>query len=385
VCSISLSTLLSTAARLCGFGYDFMQISKWIALRSPKSFHHSQIECQNIESRLHFSCMSEEDKALRGQVVGMRLAGATYKQIKAATGKSFCFIRQWCKRIDAGDTLEDRPRPGRPRKITPPIQSTLKKLIKETRSIRRTQQRLSATGVELSVGIIHRECQLLVDKRKPVEKPFRTPEHEARRLAFALANVGRSLEYWRQVFFSDEKMYVTFTHPPHVYVNKGDAAPIKPVVKHPPKIQIWAAISYAGMTPLHRINHRQKAADYVKLLEKRLLPYAKQLYSSSWTLMHDSTSHGIHGAKITRKWLSANAKFIDPWPANSPDLNPIENVWAMLSRAVLNRNPKSVDGYWRILRQEWKNIDLEKIRKLIDGMPRRLQAVIDAAGGNTKY
>lgn len=75
------------------------------------------------------------------------------------------------------------------------------------------------------------------------------------------------------------------------------------------------------------------------------------------------------------------------WPANSPDLNPLENLWHILRTNINKRKPKPM---WKqdliaVLTEEWKLIPKYKINALINSMPRRLQAVIRAEGGTTHY
>jgi len=124
---------------------------------------------------------------------------------------------------------------------------------------------------------------------------------------------------------------------------------------------------------------------YVERLEENLQEEVSDIFTGQWTFMHDSTGYGVHGAAATQEWLNTHVRWLKPWPANSPDLNPIENVWGMLTRQVESRNPKSVEEYSSALDDAWAEMDQAKIRNLIDSMPRRLRAVIDAEGGNTKY
>ena len=75
------------------------------------------------------------------------------------------------------------------------------------------------------------------------------------------------------------------------------------------------------------------------------------------------------------------------WPAQSPDLNPIEHVWSELKRR-LGRHPEAPKGMfelWSRAQVEWKNITLEYCQKLIESMPCRVKAVLRAKGGHTKY
>ena len=76
-----------------------------------------------------------------------------------------------------------------------------------------------------------------------------------------------------------------------------------------------------------------------------------------------------------------------PWPARSPDLNPIEHAWDMLGRRVAGRQqaPDTVQTLTDALVEEWRNIPQDSIRQLILSMPRRCQECIQAHGGHTSY
>ena len=75
------------------------------------------------------------------------------------------------------------------------------------------------------------------------------------------------------------------------------------------------------------------------------------------------------------------------WPSNSPDLNPIENLWHILRSNIRKRKvqPRTKEALIEALQEEWSKLDIEMVNKLCESMPRRLQAVINARGGTTKY
>ena len=75
------------------------------------------------------------------------------------------------------------------------------------------------------------------------------------------------------------------------------------------------------------------------------------------------------------------------WPANSPDMNPIEHVWYLIKIAINKRKtkPRNVEELKIALLEEWEKIDIKVINSLIESMPRRVQALIEAKGGATKY
>ena len=102
-----------------------------------------------------------------------------------------------------------------------------------------------------------------------------------------------------------------------------------------------------------------------------------------WTLMQDGATS--HTAESTISYLKDYCNVLEGWPSNSPDINPIENLWSILKRRVEELNPKTEEQLIECIFDVWDNIDIALIHKLIDSVPSRLQAVIENEGFPTKY
>ena len=109
----------------------------------------------------------------------------------------------------------------------------------------------------------------------------------------------------------------------------------------------------------------------------------KMRMGCTWTFQHDNDSK--HKAKSTCHWLQQNKVKVLEWPPQSPDLNIIEPLWGDLKRAVHGRQTKNFQELEAFCQEEWAASPSEKIKSLNHKYHKRLQAVIDVKGGNTRY
>ncbi|KAL0199114.1 hypothetical protein M9458_007654, partial [Cirrhinus mrigala] len=159
---------------------------------------------------------------------------------------------------------------------------------------------------------------------------------------------------------------------------------LKSSVKFPQSVMIWGAMSSAGVGPLCFLKTKVTAPVYQEILEHFMLPSADQLFKVADFIFQQDLAPA-HTAKSTKSWLNDHGVGVLDWPANSPDLNPIKNLWGIVKKKMRNKRPKNADELKATVKETWASIPPQQCHRLITSMPHRIEAVIKAIGAPTKY
>jgi len=215
-----------------------------------------------------------------------------------------------------------------------------------------------------------------------------TDETIRRRLSFAEGYSKWDENDWSRVIFSDETHF-PLGHHGREYVQRPHGTACDPKYTRKTdrlegKVSLWGCICAGGLGHAELYVNTLNAHKYQSILALNLVSSAHQFWpKGQWWFQQDNWS--VHTAETSEEWFHNHGVDLIDWPAWSPDLNPIENLWNDLKRRVYAHHPKTMDEleYW--IGIEWQATDLKFISKICHSMPHRLQLLRDNHGHRISY
>jgi transposase len=270
------------------------------------------------------------------------------------------------------------------------------------------------SGIKVSRHTLRRRLKEInlysrIRRRKPILKPH----HKTARLRWAKKYEHWTVQDWMRVIWSDESAIVLGkkSRRRRCIRKKGHAHKARhcdgTVKSGKITIMVWGCFNGLKPGPLIVCDAGSVNADrYLDILHDGVVTFVNEMLtpapgsntitvatSDTYLFMHDNAP--CHTAKKVTQFLKKRRVPTMKWPAQSPDLNPIENLWVDLKERFHARcaaiglkpstRPEVLEKYATILRKLWRDQGLKLITKLIESMPRRVAAVIAEKGGNTKY
>ena len=323
----------------------------------------------------------------RWRIISQLKKGKSQRKIAIKENISQPAVRKlWLKYLETGSVI-DKPKSGRPVKTTVRDCRTLCILSKRNPFKCAPQVRIEANLDNIcSVRTVQRILNHNnLFGRMAAKKPRLTKKHIKIRLQWCKVYQEFFLDKWKNVIFSDECRIDMFQNT-RVFVRRPRNArynhkyTLKTVKYGGFSVMFWGAIKGDGSRILLQCPDRLNSEKYQEILSDGL----EKIYVTNDIFMQDGAP--CHKSASTQKFLDDNhICVLSDWPAQSPDLNIIENLWSVLKLKVRQRNVNCKDDLWTIIREEFYGIHNDVVIHLYESITKRLRKVVQVKGHNIKY
>ena len=250
---------------------------------------------------------------------------------------------------------------------------------------------LDVTVNEITVRRVFKDAGLQAMKKE--KRPRLSAKNIKERLEFAKQYKDWTVEDWKHVVWSDETRINRFCSDGYSWCwvldkNNLQEHQISQTVKHGGgSIMIWGCMTAHGPGFMCQIMGTMVQDVYISILEDCLLKTLKWYKLKSKDTIFQQDNNPKHTANKVQQWLKKRSFETLIWPAQSPDINPIEHLWAIIKRKLneYETPPNGMIQLWQRIETIWNNIDKDVCMNLIDSMPRRIEAVLKAKGKWTDY
>ena len=371
----------------------------------------------------------------RGEIVGLYKGDFSYRKIAEILDIPKSTVGEVIKKYNEQGLTTTAPRSGRPKILSEYDKKQLLKITKENRfdTLEELTENFKTT---MNISVSGRTVQRTLHEEgysghAAKKKPLISEANRKKRYGWCRIHKNW-ITKWNYIIWSDESRFELFNNDSRNWVwRKKDERYkvdcLKPTVKHSIGIMVWGCFCNNKLGPLVLVEGTLESEKYIELLEEHLLSFISNLgiekqgkivqlknkvtelksitnktseqekelqdkkqeisilQNQQYIFQDDNAP--CHASIKTRSWKEDNFIETLSWPAQSPDLNPIESLWNELEIRIRKHKPRPTNknDFFAALKEEWYKIDESRIIHLVKNMPNRIKAVLKSKGNPTKY
>lgn len=266
--------------------------------------------------------------------------------------------RKWWKRYEKENDINVKPRSGRPQSLNSEIKANIIERIHQNPSLTAVSFAREHNVSRPTISAVFKENGL--NCYTAATQTRLTEQHRINRLAFC----RKMLDEWdetrlQNIIFSDEKTFCTdVSWRSKVYrpFNSRYEPPYVKTTSRSGRVtnNYWGAIGKEGpVTDIVRIVGKFNSDQYLRILRNHVLPTMRS-FSPPRIFMQDNSP--VHKSKRCMAWFSRQTFELLEWPALSPDLNPIENVWSFMENGWPQIHPRNSETLDQVVQERWSGL-----------------------------
>ncbi|GFU31511.1 transposable element Tc1 transposase [Trichonephila clavipes] len=336
------------------------------------------------------------DDFMRGRIIGKIEEGRKITDVAREFDIAHSVVSRLWKSFKTTGKCSRRHVGGRVRSTTPAENRYIVLSAKRNRHTTAQQvanQFLAASGKQISRKTVARRLRGGgLYARRPVLCVLLTRQHRTARLQWCREHHNWTEHDWACVLFSDESRFSLSSDCRRqlIWRERGTAyrpENIQEKDRYPTcRIMVWVGIMINGRTRLHVVANGTLTGQ--RYIDEILLPHVRLFRGAvgdKFVFMDDNAT--CHRTLAVQDCLDSEGIQRLVWPARSPDLNPIENVWDALGRQVAGRNypPTNKNTLIRALTEEWDKLPQQLLDNAVQSMVRRVECCITLHGGHIPY
>lgn len=338
--------------------------------------------------------MPRLDLNLRKRIIVLRRAGYSISDIRRRIEEDegrvigLRSIYRLCKKFKEKHTILDLPKQKRSKRLTSDMLEMIDQLLNGNDELNARQLRSLLVekypSLKVSLATIKRErkkkgwvctrphyCQLIRESNK------------AKRVMWCQEQINNHEEF-ENVIFTDECSVQLEQHSRLCFRKKLHPRILKQRPKHPVKLHIWGGISTRGASKIVIFTGIMNAVRYTQILQTSLLPFIEECFPDGHRMQQDNDPK--HTSRYAQRFFEENNIVWWKTPAESPDLNPIENVWGSLKQYLRNQfKPTNVEELKTGIQKFWSTLTPEVCSNYIRHLHKVMPKVIEVAGNPSGY